>query len=129
MKVLFSVLLLFCSFNCIAQHEDAKFKVLSIEDAGLKGVNMTINVKAKDLPDNNKTVVYYLVDHQSKQILHSLSDKNGVIDLYINNFKYIKYVYIGGPGYFTTKIDLTQFKGKNAVIELEIMPDLRPLID
>ena len=129
MKNALCLLILLWSSTCFAQIKDANFKVISTKDLGIEGVVMTIDVKVKGWPDDEQTVIYYLIDYQSKPILHSKSDRNGVIDLYISNFKYIKYVYIGGPGHITTRIDLTKFKGKNVLLDLVVEPDLRLLID
>lgn len=127
MKTLFCILILLWSMPGFAQPKEAKFKVISSKDMDINGVFMTIHLKVKGADTGDHRVVYYLVDHQGKGILHSLSDKQGIIDLNITNFKYIKYVYIGGPGHITSKIDLTQFKGKNVELELDLELDLRPL--
>ena len=128
MKLLFTILF-FCSINCLAQGpKDAQYTVKSIEDvADFKGVYMTLNLQVEDRFSDNHTVAYYLKDRRDKPILVSMSDKKGQINLHISSLKHIRYIYIGGLGHITTRIDLDPFKGKRSVLEMSVELDLRPL--
>lgn len=79
---------------------------------------MTINVRVKGSPDDN-AVTYWFKDQDDRAVLLFKSDKKGQIAFQLFNLKHIKYIYVGGIGYVTHRLDLTPFKGKETTLEME----------